>query len=202
MKKKILIIGSIVLALAIIGAGVFFYLKDNKEEVKPDNVKFMEEYGTVKEDNVFVYRTPKEIIKILENGTGIVYLGFPECPWCKSYVTYLNEVAKENKVKKIYYLNILEDRKNNTDDYKKIVELLKEELQFDEEGNKRVYVPAVIAVKNGEIVGFDDETAWDTKDYKTPEEYWENEDLDGLKLKLKDMIKKLDKNACVSGCNS
>ncbi len=32
---------------------------------------------------------------------------------------------------------------------------------------KRIYAPSVIAVKDGEILDFDDETAWDTKGYKT-----------------------------------
>ncbi len=63
-----------------------------------------------------------------------------------------------------------------------MVEILKDHLRYDEEGNKRIYAPSVIAVKDGEIVGFDDETAADTKGYETPKEYWENEDLGGLRL--------------------
>ena len=152
-------------------------------------------------DNVFVYKDIDEIIKILEHGTGVVYLGFPECPWCKAYVVYLNEVAKENDVKEIYYYNILEARKNNTDEYKKIVNILSDYLQYDDEGNKRVYVPSVIGVNDGEIVSFDDETAWDTKGYETPKEYWDNEDLPGLKDRLTNMFELTNDNICTSGCN-
>ena len=103
-------------------------------------------------------------------------LGFPECPWCQRYVVYLNEVSKDIGIEKIYYYNILEDRKNNTDTYKKIVSLIGDYLQYDEEGNKKIYVPAVIGVNKGEIVGFDDETSYDTKGFETPQEYDEDKD--------------------------
>ena len=197
-KKLYTIIGIVVLVLACsIGFYKVFTSIENKET---DAEKFASEYS-IDNDNVFVYKTLEEINKILKNGTGIVYLGFPECPWCKGYVPYLNEVAKKAKLDKIYYFNILKDRKNNTDDYKKTVELLKDYLKYDDEGNKRIYVPAVIAVNKGKIVGFDDETAADTKGYKTPKEYWENEDLEGLKTKLAKMFEDTNKNICTSDCN-
>ena len=199
MKKKIIIIIGVVLVIAF---GVLGYLYLNKEKnTNVDGKKFAAEYTSVTEDNVFVYRTIDEIINILEHGTGVVYLGFPECPWCTAYVPYLNEVAKANSVDKVYYYNIYNDRKENNDNYKKLVDILKEYLKFDEEGNKRIYAPSVIAVKDGEILDFDDETAWDTKGYKTPEEYWKNEDLDGLKEKLTKMFEETKLNVCTSDCN-
>lgn len=199
MKKKIIIVIGVVLVIAL---GVLGYLYLNKEKnTNVDGKKFAAEYTSVTEDNVFVYRTIDEIINILEHGTGVVYLGFPECPWCTAYVPYLNEVAKANSVDKVYYYNIYNDRKENNDNYKKLVDILKEYLKFDEEGNKRIYAPSVIAVKDGEILDFDDETAWDTKGYKTPEEYWKNEDLDGLKEKLTKMFEETKLNVCTSDCN-
>lgn len=197
-KKLYTIIGIVVLVLACsIGFYKVFTSIGNKET---DAEKFASEYS-IDNDNVFVYKTLEEINKILKNGTGIVYLGFPECPWCKGYVPYLNEVAKKEKLDKIYYFNILKDRKNNTDDYKKTVELLKDYLKYDDEGNKRIYVPAVIAVNKGKIVGFDDETSYDTKGYEKPEDYWKNEDLDGLKNRLSKMINDVSFDYCTTDCN-
>lgn len=206
MKKKVdkknktlyTVIGIVVLVLACsIGFYKVFTSIENKET---DAEKFAREYS-IDNDNVFVYRTLEEINKILKNGTGIVYLGFPECPWCKAYVPYLNEVAKKAKLDKIYYFNILKDRKNNTDNYKKTVELLKDYLKYDDEGNKRIYVPAVIAVNKGKIVGFDDETSYDTKGYEKPEDYWKNEDLNGLKNRLSKMINDVSFDYCTTDCN-
>ena len=199
MKKKIIIIIGVVLVIALGGLGYLYLNKEKNTNV--DGKKFAAEYTSVTEDNVFVYRTIDEIINILEHGTGVVYLGFPECPWCTAYVPYLNEVAKANSVDKVYYYNIYNDRKENNDNYKKLVDILKEYLKFDEEGNKRIYAPSIIAVKDGEILDFDDETAWDTKGYKTPEEYWKNEDLEGLKEKLAKMFEETKTNICTSDCN-
>lgn len=195
-KKNLILLGITVLVIVAIVVGVVLILnKNNKTEIT-DAVKFSEEYTEIDKNNVFVYRSVDEIINILENGTGIVLLGFPECPWCQRYVKYLNEVAKDLGIDKIYYYNIREDRKNNTEDYQKIVAILKEYLQYDEEGNKRIYVPSVIALKKGEIVGFDDETAWDTKGFKTPDEYWTDDEVKDLKERLETMIANTGMNIC------
>lgn len=195
-KKNVYIIFGIIAVLILIISLSFLFKKDKMSDAE----RFAKEYDfTV--NNVFVYRNLDEINKILENGTGVVYLGFPECPWCKAYVPYLNEVAINENLDKIYYFNILNDRKNNTSGYKKTAQLLNDYLKYDNEGNKRIYVPAVIAVNNGKIVGFDDESSLDTKGYETPEEYWKHEDLDGLKKRLSDMIKASFPSYCTSGCN-
>ena len=196
MKKNLYIIFGIIAVLILIISLSFLFKKDKMSDAE----RFAKEYDfTV--NNVFVYRNLDEINKILENGTGVVYLGFPECPWCRGYIPYLNEVAINEHLDKIYYFNILNDRKNNTSGYKKTAQLLNDYLKYDNEGNKRIYVPAVIAVNNGKIVGFDDEASLDTKGYEAPEEYWKNEDLDGLKKRLSDMIKASFPSYCTSGCN-
>lgn len=193
MKKKILLIIPILFTLLLVGC-------TNDEKKESDAQKFAKEYTELTEDNYFVYRDSDEIIKILEHGTGIIYLGFPECPWCQAYVPMLNEVADIEGLEKIYYYNILDARKDNTDDYQKMVEILKDYLQYDDEGNKRIYVPAIIAVSEGEIIGFDDETSYDTKGFEKPEDYWTNEEVSDLKNKLTNMISQVVDNKCTD-CN-
>jgi hypothetical protein len=175
MRKKLLLI-PIILTFILVGC------TKNKEET--DAQKFAKEYTTMTEDNYFVYRNIEEIIKILEHGTGVVYFGFPECPWCQAYVTKLNEVADIEGLEKIYYYNIYEDRKNNTDEYKKIVSLLGENLQYDDEGNLRVFVPNVSFHVNGKIIDNDCETSLDTNGFTDPKDYWTDEKIKLLKLKL------------------
>ena len=117
-----------------------------------------------------------------------------------AYVPMLNDIAKENNIEKIYYLNILNERKDNTKEYLEIVDILKEHLRYDDEGNKRIYVPAVIAINNGNIVGFDDETSYDTLGYDDPKDYWTEERKQNLKEKLVSMISKIEINDCTE-CN-
>lgn len=200
MKYKNDIIAAIIV-IAVLGAFSFGYIKSNTKNVESDSVKFSKEYTNVSEDNPFVYKTDKEIIEILKHGTGVIYLGFPECPWCQGYVSYIDEIAKKTNVSKVYYLNIRDIRNNNTEEYQEIVNILSDYLEYDDEGKKRVYVPLVIAVKDGEIIDSDSETSKDTKGYETPEEYWENEDLDGLKTKLEKMFSKTLENVCTTDCN-
>lgn len=198
-EKKIFIIGAILVVLGLILSYFFLIKKDDNKE--SDREKFKSEYTNVTSDNPFVYRNVDQIINILEKGTGVVYLGFPECPWCQAYVPYVEEVAKKVGIDKVYYFNIKEDRKNNTEEYQKIVKILDVYLPNDDEGNKRIYVPAIIIVQNGKIIEFDDETSKDTKGYKTPEEYWKNENLDALKTKLEKSFNEIKSTVCKSGCN-
>ena len=194
--------GFIVAAILIVFASIGCYsiYKNNNEKVENDAIKFSSEYTNVSKDNPFVYRTLDQINKILENGTVIVYLGFPECPWCQKYVTFLNEVAKDYNIDKVYYANISDDRKNNTASYKRTIELLSSYLQYDEEGNKRIYVPSVIFIHKGEIVGFDDETACDTKGFDDPNDYWNDDNINELKERLGNWISEAELNVC-SECN-
>ena len=193
--KKFIIL--ILIILATISLGLFSLLYFKVEET--DALKFSKEYE-ITEDNVFTYRTSTEIINILKHGTGVVYLGFPECPWCKAYVDILNEVAKENNIKKIYYFDILEDRKNNSEDYQKIVSLLGDNLLYDEEGNKRIYVPDITVIIDGEIIGHNNETSVIDKDI-TPEQYWSIENKQKLKQELKMYFEQIKESSCSDICD-
>lgn len=207
MKNKNIIIAMGVIIVALIGVVIYLLVKENnnannvtndKPEIT-DASKFADEYTELTDDNVFVYASVDEIIDTLENGNGVVYLGFPECQWCQRYVVYLNEVAKKNNVDKILYYNIREDRNDNSENYLKIVDLLKDYLQDDEDGNPRIYVPAIIFMNDGKIVGFDDETSLDTKGCSNADEYWTKDEIKDLKERLNEYIEKA--NVCID-CNS
>ena len=174
---------------------LFLYLFYNDKNNENDNVRFAKEYADsqVGEDNVFVYKNIDEIINILKYGTGVVYLGFPECPWCQAYVKYLNETAKDANIEKIYYFNILEDRKNNTEKYQEIVSILGDNLQRDDEGNLKVFVPNVSFVVNGKIIGNDYETSLDTKGFEKPSDYWTEEEVSELENTLSGYMKEVYK---------
>ena len=201
MKKKSLIIIMSIVVLLLVGGLVCYFIIRKPEETNPDAKKFATEYG-ITEDNVFVYRDADAIIKIMEKGTGVVYLGFPECPWCKAYVEYLNEVAKEVGIEKIYYYNILEDRQNSTPEYQKMVTILEEHLELDDEANARIYVPNVSFHVDGKIIGNDLETAYDTHGFDDPADYWTKEEVSDLKETLTNYMNTVYKELSVcTDCN-
>lgn len=193
-KVKYIILGVLLLLIASLVVYFVFIKKDNNT----DNIKFSKEYTSVSKDNVFVYRSKDEIINILEHGTGIVYLGFPECPWCEAYVVLLNEIAKNEGIEKIYYYNIREDRDDNTEFYQKVVSILNDYLNYDEEGKKRIFVPNVTFVKEGKIIFNDNETSLISEG--TPSEYWTEEKKTLFNEKLRKNINELLDDVCTS-CN-
>lgn len=193
-KVKYIILGVLLLLIASLVVYFVFIKKDNNT----DNIKFSKEYTSVSKDNIFVYRSKEEIINILEHGTGIVYLGFPECPWCEAYVVLLNEIAKNEGIEKIYYYNIREDRKNNTEFYQKVVSILNDYLNYDEEGKKRIFVPNVTFVKEGKIIFNDNETSLISEG--TPSEYWTEEKKTLFNEKFRKNINELLDDVCTS-CN-
>jgi thiol-disulfide isomerase/thioredoxin len=203
-KKNIfLIIIVSLIVLLTVGIGMGLLLKHNDAKapsgVETDATRFSREYTQVGQDNVFVYRSATQIVDILRGGTGVVFLGFPSCPWCQAYVPMLNDVAKEVGIEKIFYLNIQEDRANNSPEYQAIVEILKDHLDLDNEGKPRVFVPDVTVVDHGKIIGHDNETSTISGGI-TPEEYWTEEKVTALKNRLRTMMSEIADSGCVEVC--
>ena len=115
-----------ILVICSIGTMGIYELVNKKEEIKTDAVKFKEEYesfnekiieGTEKqyssiellEKNPFYYASYEEIDKVLD-GTGVIYFGYPECPWCRELVPLLAQASKKVGMGKIYYKNLKEER--------------------------------------------------------------------------------------------
>ena len=176
----ILIVVGVIMVLALI-AGVTAYLA--KKETS-DAKTFAAEYTQVSQDNLFVYKSGKEIIDILEHGTGVVFLGFSSCPWCQAYAPMLNDLAKSYGIETIYYHNTYDDWKGDTEEYRRYTEILADFLQYDNVGNRHLYVPNVAFVVDGQIIGNDWETSKDTLGLKTPAEYWTSERVDAWQSRL------------------
>ena len=165
--------------------------KDGQKWVS-DSERFALEYPLVGSDNIFAYKNASETADILANGRGIVFMGFKECPWCQLYAVFLHDVARELGVEKIYYFDVKEDRQNNSENYLRIVDILSDQLQYDDEGHPRVYVPDVIIVSRGRIIVHDFETSKETFGCSTPQEYWNDERVNALKERLRTGINVLN----------
>ena len=201
-NKKTIVIISAVLLIILMGFLLLFNFNKKEENVNLDAKRFANEYETVPQDNPFVYKNVDEIIKIMKNGTGVVYLGYPECPWCKAYVKYLNEVAQYVGVKKIYYCNTKKVKEESMDKYYELINLLHGNLQYTDEGEEWIFVPNVSFHINGKIIGNDYETSKDTHGLKDPNEYWTNDEVKDLKKRLTDyMIKVNEASNICTDCN-
>ena len=201
-NKPLGIIALIILGVAGLVLASFLIIYTVIGSRGTDASRFAAEYSNVSKDNAFVYRTGDEIVDILEHGTGVVFLGFPSCPWCQAYVGYLSEVANEKGLDKIYYYNIEKDRSENTELYQKLVSILTPYLQYSDEGQRRIYVPNVTFVADGEIIGNDLESSKYTAGESDPANYWTEARITDLKARLGSLIQTvIDAESCKDSCN-
>ena len=170
----------------------------NKEKNNKDAIEFKNEYeslngkknkkGTeyrklsIDEDNPYIKTTAEEVVKMIDNKeTFYLYVGDSMCPWCRSVLEKSIEVARDNDIEKIYYIEIwddegteilrdkysLEDGKitkvsDGTKAYKELLKkfdkvlsdytLTDEDGEKVEVGEKRIYAPNFFYIENGKVV--------------------------------------------------
>ena len=185
MKKRL----SLVL-VAVIIAGILFgviYHIDKKQK-NTDAYKFKIEYESlngeksqsgkiyrslnISKNNRIKYSTAEEIVKKIDNKESfVVYFGFAKCPWCRSMIENLLDLADKNNTD-IYYVDILDIRdtkeivdgkvkttKDGDENYIKLLDrldsVLSDYILNDDEGaeyntdEKRIYAPNVVAIVYG-----------------------------------------------------
>ena len=234
MKKILIILILFISVFTITGC-------NKKEQVKEltDAEKFKQEYEsingeelygkkarklTIPEDNPFVYSNAKEIVEKINNKeTFMVYFGFKTCPWCRSVIEELINVAQENNINKIYYVDVKDIRdvkeldedgnvqttKEGTKNYYKLLEELDsvlenytletedgEEKELDE---KRIYAPNVVAIVNGKAKEMKDGTPESLKD---PFQKLTKEIKEDINKEFSCLVKCMNeqKNKCTQAC--
>lgn len=192
--KKMLVSIVLLLFVFMIFVGLIAF-RDKKEEnvVNSDAINFKNEYEalnnvvrdkdgkTIKEvsisaNNPVDILTEEEAIALLERGTGILYFGFADCPWCRTMLPILLSTLDNMNIDRLSYLNVknirdtlalgeknkVEVKEEGTKGYYKILELMDGVLEpyylTSEDGKKidtkekRLMAPTVVAVKEGKIV--------------------------------------------------
>ena len=169
MKKRLIIIGSIILVILLMA--FFFYSKDNfrfKLEYELVNKVELSNGKKIKVDipidnRVKYVKSGKELINILKNGSGIVYMGYSTCPWCRNAVPVLIDAVIKNNVDRLYYADIHHIDLNDVGE--ELFKTLDEYLKVKDDGTKVLAVPDVYAVKNGKILSHHRGCV---EDYKNP----------------------------------
>lgn len=233
MKKKLALIIGIVLLVGASFLGLYFYknmtsdaykFKKAYEELNNkevfNNIKYQE--LNIPKNNKVKYASLQEAIGVLENGTGLIYFGFPNCPWCRGMLPTLLDVVDCSCLENILYVDMtdlrdvyeikdgeINKKQDASQEYYKLLEIMDEilseyTLEKDgktyEVGEKRIYVPLVVGVKNGQIVGSfetitldEGQTAFDALNKEQENEYRTN---------YENIIKEITKeeNVCTNHC--
>ena len=184
-KRSIFVIIALVIVLIITGCSY------EEKDKKSDALKFKEEYEsingdkvkgteyvvrelTIPENNPIVYAEANDIISMMDNNdTFVVYFGFSSCPWCRSILPILLDVAEESDIKKIYYVDVKDIRdkleinddgdvvtiKEGSEGYIGLLNRLDNVLEDYtlehngkevKTGEKRIYAPNIVSIVNGE----------------------------------------------------
>ena len=200
MDKKNKICVAILMICTVLVMGICIYaISTHKRDNVEDAQKIKTEYekynnalieGTenrlvdvkIDENNPFVIKTPKEILDVLNNEKALVFFGDSKSSYARSAIEVLIDVAHENNIDKIYYVDIFGIRdeykyvgsikpkkiKDGTIAYNEIRKFLGDKLKQyyvpDKKGNlygtsvTRLYAPTLIAVNNKKVIGFHEKT--------------------------------------------
>ncbi len=161
-----------------------------------DAEKFANEYAVSKE-NPFKYIDIDEVLDILENKSGIIFFGNSDCEWCVASADILTEALNYKNIKEAYYYNPKTIRDKNSKEYKKLVNLLKDYLEEDEEENPYLYLPDIYFVQNGKIIGHNNDAATMNG---TVDEALTSKTKKELKNKYLELISKYNIRECTDDC--
>jgi len=134
----------------------------------------------IPEFNLIRYSTPEEILELADSGTGLILFGFPQCPWCRQMTPLLIDVALAGGLDVIHYIDMTTIRTTwqlldgepvmvdpGHERYQDMLARFRSVIEpmslnpfhlTDADGNRvntgelRIFVPTVVAVRDGIIV--------------------------------------------------
>ncbi len=99
---------------------------------------------------------PMYSVKDIINGGGsaLIYFGYSTCDWCNRALPELNKVLLDYDFTTYYVDAKSSNYPFTSEDIDELYEAIGETLYVGSDGEKGLYVPHVIGIKNGEIVGY------------------------------------------------
>ncbi len=129
-----------------------------------------QQFPDLPESNRFVTESADQIMDRFESGTGIIFLGFKECPWCQKMAPIINEAAETGGAT-IYYLDIKRLSEDDSIAYRTLVSNLTPYLPKNANGQPHISTPDISFVRDGEIIWrYEMDTT--TEAERTPDAYW------------------------------
>ena len=162
MKKKIIIIMSIIIILTVMFIGLLF-LKDDEVKITltSDEIKLKENYEkynnieyndillnevNIIDDNNVIYANSENIKNILTKGTNIVFFGNEHENVSRSILPILISFLKNNNIEQFYYYDSINIKKDSS--YRNIISILKKDTD-----DKNIAIPTIVFIKNDKIIG-------------------------------------------------
>ncbi len=140
MKKVVLFLGVL---LFVCGCSV------QKVEEQKDNEKFSIEYN-ISKNNPFIYAKIDEVLFLLKEENGILFLGDSDSEWSRVFAKILNQACKKTQIEKVYYFNLKQAKEETPKRYQKIVKSIRQVLKKEE----KLEYPLLLFIKSGKIINY------------------------------------------------
>jgi len=165
---------------------------DEYESLNNQEVEEGKKYPKVQipNDNVIKYASVKDVNDVFKtNGDAVIYFGYSTCLYCRNAIQVLVDKSHESDLDVLYYIDIEEvwdkyeldannkvvKTKEANADYYEMLDLLGDELTYDYKlttsdnkeiatGVKRIEVPLVIFITNGQISSYNKGTLFSQED--------------------------------------
>lgn len=158
----IIVIVFILLVLLVVVSTIFNFdgSKFKKEYEKLNGIEDDRGKTYLKVDitsnNKIKYASTSKIVNIFEEEKdAVIFFGYPSCHYCRTAAKVLTDVASKTKLKKIYYLDT-EYITFEKDD--KLIELIGSDFFKGSNKNKKINVPLVLFIVDGDIVSYHEGT--------------------------------------------
>lgn len=159
---------------------LLFSLVACQKNQESDNLRFKTEYESlnkqknedgetyceieIPKENKIMYVSSERLLEGLENGTHVVYFGWPSCQWCRRAIPVLIDAVNQYSGIYIYYYNLKADREeyesSNSGFYQQVIECLNKDdfdlspyVSYYEDGSMKIPSSLVLFIKDGEIIG-------------------------------------------------
>ncbi len=176
MKKKYIIVALVLLILIISGVVIIKYQKQYQQT---DLYRFNNEYHILANSPV-KYLDLSNVKSIFNKEEAFIYIGSANDETCRNIVPILLETVNKYQLKDFYYLNIDDEQslyevkdnkavkiKDGSENYYQLLELLdpflgeytiiKDNKEY-KTGEKRIKIPFVISIKDGNIDNYHEST--------------------------------------------
>lgn len=174
MKEKV--IAATIGMIVLIGILVGLKFEITKELNKTPQEKFKDNYPLVSSAHPFVIRSEKEVMTLLDNGTGFLLIGNKNDLRSSSYVSILDEIGN-GIIKEINYYEVESDFDTGQ---------VKEKLEGMLDKNIKIEAPLLLMIKGGKIIEYENELLTIEKK-EDLDHYWTEEKKEQFRQRLEQM---------------
>lgn len=191
MKKTFKKLSYFFLYSLVILAFIYLGTKDyHLVSYATDGERFNGDYNEIPRNNPFIYLNSTELIELLNNGSGIIFMGNSENEWSQEYAKYLYELLKDTKVEEVYYYDVKKVKLLKNRNYYNIIKALEGNLIETDDSDNNLFSPSLYIVKDGEVVFYDNTTAVVNNALEL-DEYWTPSNIYSFKEKI---LRAIDEN--------